>query len=226
MGYRRIQGYWVQQLLEEVSFAVKHGELTKGEAPFADLYNQRINELHAYNPLKLAEARKILQRKARDNTRTPMPWNSSSPNAGFCEPSTQPWMRLNDDFPTVNVEAQTTPLSFSSKPSVFAFWKSILKFRKEHKDALVYGDFALIGSQDADDDIIAYRRFSGAEIIVVLINLSGQLLEWQVPETLTLSHWEFGNYPKLAEGEEKPITGKIPLRAWEGVQGFAVSSSV
>lgn len=42
-------------------------------------------------------------RLSRDNARTPMQWNTSS-NAGFT--TGIPWLRLNDNYPDVNVAAQ------------------------------------------------------------------------------------------------------------------------
>ena len=42
-------------------------------------------------------------RLSRDNARTPMQWNTSS-NAGFT--TGIPWLRLNDNYPEVNVAAQ------------------------------------------------------------------------------------------------------------------------
>ena len=55
---------------------------------------KKSKDLYGNDPKKLAEQRKILDKKARDHARTPMQWNSGT-NAGFCESSVQPWMRVN-----------------------------------------------------------------------------------------------------------------------------------
>ena len=55
---------------------------------------KKSKELYGNNPKKLAEQRKILEKKARDHARTPMQWNGGT-NAGFCESGVQPWMRVN-----------------------------------------------------------------------------------------------------------------------------------
>ena len=84
-----------------------------------------------------------INKKARDNARTPMQvchclphqpihlpllklpyqWDST-PHAGFTT-AAQPWMRVNDDYPTWNAVTQV-----GNKDSVHAFWKSIIALRK------------------------------------------------------------------------------------------------
>ncbi|KAK9311295.1 glycoside hydrolase superfamily [Lipomyces starkeyi] len=65
-----------------------------------------------------------LQKKARDNARTSMQWDASE-NAGFS--TVTPWMDINEDFRKLHY---TPNLSF--------------RLRREFKDVLVYGKFALI----------------------------------------------------------------------------------
>lgn len=43
----------------------------------------------------------MVNRKTRDNSRTPMQWNTSK-NAGFTDG--QPWIRINDNYKNINVE--------------------------------------------------------------------------------------------------------------------------
>ena len=63
---------------------------------------KKSKDLYGNDPKKLAEQRKILEKKARDHARTPMQWNSGT-NAGFCESGVQPWMRVNGkSFPDVS----------------------------------------------------------------------------------------------------------------------------
>ena len=60
-------------------------------------------DLHKDDGESLQKARGVLDKKARDHARTPMHWNAS-PHAGFCEKGVKPWMRVMDDYTTVNVE--------------------------------------------------------------------------------------------------------------------------
>ncbi|KAF2785922.1 glycoside hydrolase family 13 protein [Melanomma pulvis-pyrius CBS 109.77] len=181
-------------------------------------YWEKMNSLYPGDKAKLAEARKVLQRKARDNTRIPMQWTSEAPNAGFCPPDITPWMRVNDDYPSINAAAQIHPISEtrSGSLSVREFWKRRLADRKANKELFVYGDFGLIGKAD-DDTILAYKRFSNAEAAIVVLNFSGERVEWEVPEDVRVRAWETGNY---ATGlQEVPNRGRILLRPWEALLG-------
>src|SRR5579859_1606387 len=88
---------------------------------------------------KLTEARHGIYRKGRDNARTPIPW-TSTPSGGFTSPSMKPWLRLNDDYQTVNVAAQTSfGGSKAGDLSVWQFWQMVLKMRKQNAKVWVYG---------------------------------------------------------------------------------------
>jgi len=72
-----------------------------------------------------------LQRKARDHARNPMQWDDSD-HAGFSLKAGggKPWMRVHDDYKEWNVAKQQ-----KSKDSVLAFWKEMIKFRKQYLHA-------------------------------------------------------------------------------------------
>lgn len=48
---------------------------------------------------------KIVWKKGRDNSRTPMQWNAG-PYAGFSE--AKPWIGINENYKWLNAEAQKT----------------------------------------------------------------------------------------------------------------------
>jgi len=162
---------------------------------------------------KLAEAKHVLQKKARDHARTPVQWTAEK-NAGFCPPETKPWMRVNDDYHTVNSEAQLKQ-SNSDELSVHQFWKRGLANRKMHKDVFVYGDFAPVGKDQ--ERIFAYKRWTDSEAWVVVLNFSAKEAEWEVPEDVKVKGWMAGNY--TAGKPEKGTSGKIKLMPWEGLLG-------
>ncbi|GJJ15986.1 hypothetical protein Clacol_010265 [Clathrus columnatus] len=69
-------------------------------------------------------------KKSRDNARTPVQW-SSEKYAGFIptsENDIQPWIPVNPNYPTCNVEQQHNDTN-----SVLYFWKNLIKLRKEHE---------------------------------------------------------------------------------------------
>jgi oligo-1,6-glucosidase len=150
-----------------------------------------------------------MQKKSRDNARTPVQW-SAAPHAGFTSPSATPWMRVNDDFATVNAEAQV-----NDPASVHAFWKQALSHRKQHKDVFVYGDFEMLDMQDKK--VVAYRRWSETEEWVTVCNFSGEEVKYEGLGRLKVKEWVVGNYEGGVEGKE--TTGPVVLRPWEGVLG-------
>ena len=175
-------------------------------------------ELYHDNSEKLKEARKILHRKARDNTRSPMQW-SSEPNGGFCGSDVKPWMRVNDDYLTVNAALQKELSSDPDSLSVFQFWQRGLAFRKEHKDVLVYGDFDLIGRED-DKKIFAYKRWTESKLLVTVLNFSGDDVQWELPGDLKVKNWLIGNYE--AGRPNKGLSGSIIVRPWESILGECI----
>ncbi len=160
---------------------------------------------------KLELARKVLRSQARDNGRTPMQWDSS-PNAGFCTANVKPWMRVNDDWETVNAEIQVRN-SDETHLSVFHFWKRQLKFRSEHKDVFVYGDFQLV--DEKHPKLFAYKRVSIGEAWFVQLNFSGDEVTWEIPAEVRITRWVYGNYTSGTPG--KPTDGKITIMPWEGL---------
>ncbi|KAI9792867.1 MAG: hypothetical protein M1835_007625 [Candelina submexicana] len=175
------------------------------------------NAMYPNNPSKLSEARHVLQRKARDHSRTPVQW-SSGPNAGFCAPDVKPWMRINDDYSEINAEAQMYTDS-SNDLSVWQFWQRGLKHRKEHKDVFIYGDFQLLDSDN--NQVFAYSR-TGAKAgsWVVVLNFTGKTQEWEIPEHVSVDGWMAGNY--TAGKPDTATNGRITLKPWEGLLGKCV----
>jgi oligo-1,6-glucosidase len=160
--------------------------------------------------------REVLQKKARDHSRTPVQW-SAEENAGFCAPGTKPWMIVNTDYKTVNAEAQRTYNS-DKDLSVLQFWRRGLENRKKHKDVFVYGDFQLL--DDEHPTIVAYKRTShqdGGEAFVVVLNFSGTEVEWTIPKGGEVEKWVASTYTKAAP--KVATSGSIKLRAWEGLLG-------
>ncbi|KAI5236739.1 alpha-glucosidase [Aureobasidium subglaciale] len=172
-------------------------------------YWEAAQKQYANNHRKLDYARVLMQLKARDHTRTPMQWDSSK-NAGFCKPDTKPWMRVNDDYPQVNVAKQ-----LKDPNSVFAYWRDCLKFRKEHKDVFIYGGFEIIDPEDRD--VVSFRRFSEKESYVTVTNFSGKHLEWAGLGNIRVKEWIIGNYP--LDTHNKGHGDVVKLRPWEGMIG-------
>jgi glycosidase len=122
------------------------------------------------NTAALEEYRLQYQKKSRDNGRTPVQW-TSGPNAGFSD-SVKPWMSVHPNYTTVNAAAQV-----SDPASVFHYWRTVLRVRKEFLDIFVYGDFAML-DRDSEQVWAYTRRSEEQQAALVLCNFTGQTVEW------------------------------------------------
>lgn len=181
-------------------------------------YWKKMRAMHPNDEKRLGLARKVMQQKARDHSRTPMQWTSEAPNAGFCGKDVKPWMRVNDDYPTINAEAEMR--KGGEDLSIFEFWARSLKNRKKHKEAFVYGAFDLIGDTSEDCPVFAYKRWSQSESWAVMLNFSGKDVSWKVPDDVNVKQWAAGNYPGAKPNQ--PLSEELLLRPWEGLLGELV----
>jgi oligo-1,6-glucosidase len=197
---------------------IRNVPVTWGIEEFKDIetinFWKKCQELHGNDKELLDHGRTIVDMKARDHARTPMQWTSGD-NAGFCDPGVKPWMRIVDDYDQINVEAQMRATE-DNDLSVWQFWQRALRDRKEHADALVYGDFQELNHEHPQ--VYAYTRTSvkGRKWLVIL-NFSGRTVEWTLPGGLEVKSWPRGNCAKGVI--TKPRSGMIPLKPWEGILG-------
>jgi oligo-1,6-glucosidase len=177
------------------------------------LINHRYRDLYP-NDQEQAYAKNVMQRKARDSARTPVQWNGEA-QAGFT--SGKPWMRVNDDYPTVNAEAQlANPQPSPGTLSVHAFWKRGLENRKKNKDVFVYGDFEMLDMEG--QKVVAYRRWSKESAFITVLNFSGDKVTWEKLGNLRVKKWVAGNYDER-ELDGRPLSGSVELRPWEALLG-------
>jgi oligo-1,6-glucosidase len=178
-------------------------------------YWKKCKQLYTRNEVMLDFGRKAIHMKARDHARTPMHW-SSKPNAGFCDPKVKPWMKVMDDFETINAESQIHA-DDADALSTWQFWQRGLHDRKKHSNVFVYGDFEELSPEHPD--IFAYVRTSEAgEKWLIVLNFSGKKVQWTMSDSLVVDFWACSNYTKGRA--DKPSHGAIELEAWEGVLGL------
>lgn len=99
-----------------------------------------------------------LYMKARDNARTPMQWSNAA-NAGFS--SGKPWMKLNPNYPSVNIES-----ALYDSDSVFYHYQKLIKIRKQN-NTLIYGTYRLL---DSEPNIYAYERILENKKLLIVCN--------------------------------------------------------
>jgi glycosidase len=176
-------------------------------------YWKKMKTMHHDDPQAMAYAKQVLHRKARDHARTPMQWTPEAPNAGFCMENVKPWMRVNDDYPFINARMQMQ--QNSDGPTIFQFWQRSIQARKKHKEAFIYGNFALIGDDSEDNPIFAYKRWNQDEAWVVILNFSDTEINWSLPPSIHVQQWEIGNY--FVGIPDKELKGELLLQPWEGL---------
>lgn len=144
----------------------------------------------------------ILGKTSRDNSRTPMQW-SSEMNAGFS--TGKPWMKLNENYSTVNVENQ-----LEDQNSILNFYKKMIQLRKDH-EVFIHGNYDLLLPDDKQ--IFAYQRKLNDEIALIITNLSNEPATWISENQLKVSskHLILNNY-KVSQHE---MTDAIKLQPFE-----------
>lgn len=149
------------------------------------------------------EALAMANSRSRDHGRTPMQWNASA-NAGFSQ--SEPWYPVNDNYRTVNAEAQ------ESGRSILNYYRKLtgLRTESEWKDVLGFGSFEPMLEEELD--IIAYRRVLGGREVRVILNFTGTPKE--IPGEAVKGCRLLGNYDAVPVCTEQ---GTVVLRPYEAV---------
>ncbi len=162
-----------------------------------------------------AAAFKFILHGARDHARTPMQWDGSV-NAGFNK-GTRPWQRLNDNYRTINVEADK-----ASDKSIFRFYQKLLEIKKTDERA-IYGETI---EYDPDNRrIIAYSRtLSGnseengtrsrvGKRLLVIGNFSNHVTKYTLPRDFELKDLKI----KLSNYDGQVLEREMKLRPYEAI---------
>jgi oligo-1,6-glucosidase len=164
----------------------------------ASNYWKEINKMYPGDGKMQKAALEGIQRVGRDNSRTPVHWNAG-PHAGFS--TVEPWIRLNDYYTEINVEAQQ-----KDPNSVLEFWKRVLRLRKQHADVLVHGNFEVHDYENLST--FAYVKEKDGKKVLVVLNFTNEEQPVGIPKTLKDNKLEL-----LIGSADKP--GDM-LAPWEG----------
>lgn len=120
-----------------------------------------------------AEALEAANRRSRDQSRTPMPWNAGK-NAGFT--SGTPWLQVPDRYETHNVEAEE-----GDPDSVLRYYKRLVALRKDspYSQVLTYGDF--VPCPVGQEPVIAYIRSLSGQKVLVACNFGPEPVSFPLP---------------------------------------------
>ncbi|CCN46401.1 Trehalose-6-phosphate hydrolase [Vibrio nigripulchritudo MADA3029] len=144
---------------------------------------------------------KILASKSRDNSRTPMQWDTTS-HAGFTQGT--PWIDVASNYTEINAVA-----AFEDKNSVFYFYQSLIKLRKAIP-VITDGDYKDL--MPTHPSIFAYSRSNANQTLISLNNYYGENVEFDLPVEVNKDNVRviLGNYE---EQVKQPISQ--PLRPYE-----------
>ena len=168
-----------------------------------------VESLNAYRELleagkPEAEVLAILDRKSRDNSRTPVQWDDS-PHGGFT--TGEPWIEVAANYPEVNAAA-----AVADPDSVFHHYRKLIGLRKS--DPLVTtGRYELLDREHPS--VYAYLRRGDGEALLVVNNFYADPVTWRIPAEV--GEWAdtalvLGNYPGPEFGD-----GTVALRPYESV---------
>ncbi|CAH6832751.1 trehalose-6-phosphate hydrolase [Vibrio chagasii] len=119
----------------------------------------------------------ILAQKSRDNSRTPMQWNSEA-HAGFSK--AQPWLDVANNYPEINAEQ-----ALEDTDSVFYFYKSLIELRKE-VPVITYGSYQDLLPEHPS--VFAYSRESEEQTLLCINNYYGEGAECTLPERFDMTN--------------------------------------
>lgn len=152
------------------------------------------------------EALYFVNKRSRDNSRTPMQWDNSK-NAGFSEnENIKSWIKLTGSQAVTNVKNQ-----LNDEKSIFAHYKKMIDLRQNGKysDCLIYGDFIPVPLKN--EKIIAYVRKYGNQKLLCISNFSELKQEVKLNDIakvlgekeITLGEVLINNFDKIGKDEKK-----------------------
>ena len=152
------------------------------------------------------EALYFVNKRSRDNSRTPMQWNEGK-NAGFSEDENiKSWIKLTGSQAVTNVKNQ-----LNDENSIFAHYKKMIDLRQNGKysDCLIYGEFIPVPLEN--EKIIAYVRKYGNQKILCISNFSelkqgvklNDIAKVLGEKEITLGEILINNFDKIGKDEKK-----------------------
>ena len=166
-----------------------------------DQYQRALGE--GFSP---KEALYFVNKRSRDNSRTPMQWDEGK-NAGFSEDeNVKAWIKLTGSHTVTNVKNQ-----LNDEKSIFAHYKKMIDLRQNGKysDCLIYGEFIPVPLEN--EKIIAYVRKYGNQKLLCISNFSELKQEVKLNDIakvlgekeITLGEILINNFDKIGKDEKK-----------------------
>lgn len=155
--------------------------MTNVKFPSIEDYND-VGMINFYH-VELAKGRpheeimKIVWEKGRDNSRTPMQWDTGR-MAGFTK-GHETWLGLNPNYTEINVESQ-----LDDPDSIYNFYKKMITLRKDNP-LFVYGKYELLLVNHPR--LFVYTRQLGSKKAIIINNFSKKPTRFKVPGSVSYS---------------------------------------
>lgn len=171
-----------------------------------------VESLNAYDILlkkgvEEKEVLNILNNRSRDNSRTPMQWNSEK-NGGFTKG--RPWINVAKNYTEINVESEE-----KDENSILNYHKQLIKLREEN-DVISEGKFIPI--LEDHPQVLAYIREKDNKKIIVLCNFYEEKI------SVDLEELNNTNEILLSNSDENKIEGNKVFLGPYGTITISVNS--
>jgi oligo-1,6-glucosidase len=174
----------------------------KGIADYADIAVKNAYKANVETGKISAEAfLAATAQVARDNSRTPMQWDSSS-QAGFTT-GDHTWLPVNPNYTEINAAQEE-----SDPASVLNYVRALIRLRV-HTLAFVYGDYQDLDPRD--ETVYAYTRTLGNEKYLVVENFSSSPVTYTLPNGMKAATLLLSDIPSSHEAN----TFTLNLAPWE-----------
>ncbi|WP_413527574.1 glycoside hydrolase family 13 protein [Marinilactibacillus psychrotolerans] len=135
----------------------------------------------------------------RDNSRTPMQWDSTS-YAGFSD--NEPWIKVNPNYRKINVEE-----SMKDSDSIYHYYRTMIQLRRK-EETFIYGSYVLL--EEEHPQVFAYiRKYQNKQFLIVA-NLFAIETIVNLPSGFKLGEKLLSNY-----SEKEQSTVSLNLKAYE-----------
>ncbi len=163
-------------------------------------YWDAFKKKYSNDPKKAEELMDLINLLARDHARSPVQWDDTL-HGGFTTGT--PWTRVNDNYPEINVKAQT-----GDPNSVLSFWQKSIKVRQFYKDVFIHGDFEILDYEN--EKTFTYVKTSPDSKAYIVLNFSNENVAFK-----PLIDGEFklinSNVDDVKEEQLTPYEGRVYL---------------
>lgn len=172
---------------------------------YRDVETLNIYKLKREEGMRHEEVMEAIKQKSRDNSRTPMQWDSTD-NAGFSVGT--PWIEAAPNYAEINVEQ-----ALQDQNSILYYYKKLIGLRKTY-DVITDGSYELLLGDHPK--IWAYVRCTEEEALLVVNNFYGAETEFVLPDNAGFEGWN--SEMLIANYEDAPADYKrITLRPYESI---------